>query len=398
MEWLLAGSPVMRPDRPLVSLIRSVTLSLAAMAVCPADSLAQADEVADDIDTLYVKDLSDLLTLRYFNSTKYNEFRIGSRDGVRDHLEYRPTNQYNFGIGASYRKFTLNLGVGIPFFTRDRRETLGHSRYLDAQAHFLSAERATNLFLQFFKGYRLTSHPMAQLGWNGTEGNEDSAFRDDIEQFNFGVSTLRVFNSRRFSYRATVFQDAWQRRSQGSWLGGAYFGYYRLRADSSLVPAALEHLFAPEASIRRGDLFDIGPMGGYAYTLVINEGFFIMGSLAVGAGLSMQYRDSDPRNNGTHDHSGTTWGPGWRVQFRGGIGYNSRRTQVGINFNHEQINYLMPMQSMFSWGVGNVRFNIVQRLDERVVLVDRILKFLKPRTHPIIHEIVPALKEAEIEN
>ncbi len=358
----------------------------------------QADEIAGDVDTNYVQDLSDQLTVRYFNSTKYNEFRLGSRDGLRDHLEYRPTNQYNFGVGASYRKFTLNLGFGIPVVTAGRREQFGHSRYLDAQANMLGAERATNLFLQFFKGYRLTSHPMGELGWNGTEGDEASAFRGDIEQFNFGVSTLRVYNSRRFSYRATVFQDAWQRRSQGTWLGGGYIGYYRLRADSSFVPATLQHLFEPEASIQRGDLFDIGPMAGYAYTIVIKERLYIMGSLALGAGLSMQYRESGTRIPVETSYAGTTWGPGWRVQMRGGIGYNSRRNQVGINFNHEQIGYFMPSQSMFSWGVGNIRFNIIHRFDTRVGFVDRFLRFLKPRTHPIFHEIIPAIKEAEVED
>src|SRR5687767_14266205 len=105
-----------------------------------------------ELDSLFVKDHSEMLDVRLFTSTKYNALRIGNKSGGDD-LVYRPTNQFNIGVGASYKKFTLNLGTGIPGLTTQRREQFGHSRYLDAQANIFSPERATNLFLQFFKGY-----------------------------------------------------------------------------------------------------------------------------------------------------------------------------------------------------------------------------------------------------
>jgi hypothetical protein len=359
--------------------------------VCAAQEEKDPD---DELDTLFVKDRSHLLALRVFTSTKYNTLRLGSVARGND-LIYRPTNQFNFGIGASYRKFTLNLGFGIPGLTQQRREELGHTKYLDAQANMFTPERATNLFLQYFQGYHISALSPYDIRWESTT---DRPFRPDVTQLNAGISTLRIFNSRRYSYRAALNQDAWQRRSQGSWLLGGYATYYRLRADSSLVPMAIAHRFDERAMIRRGDLVDAGPMGGYAYTIVIKEHFFIMGSAAAGAGISMQHTGIDPpgAENGGNERN-TTWGPGWRVQVRGGIGYNSDMSQIGITINHEHVHYVMPIQSMLAWNVGNIRFNIVHRFNKRVKPIDKLMDKLKKDPPPAVEETVPAADEAEDE-
>ena len=349
----------------------------------------------DDLDTLFVKDLSHLLAGRVFVSTKYNTLRLNSSTGSHS-LVYRPTNQYNFGVGASYRKFTLNLGFGIPGITDSRRKELGHTRYLDAQANMFTPERASNIFLQYFEGYHISSHDRAQLNW--PEQETDRPFREDLRQFNAGISTLRIVNGKRYSYRAAMNQDAWQLRSQGSWLYGGFITYYGLRADSTLIPRALEEHYADEASLLKGDLVDAGPMGGYAYTFVIDRHFFIMGSAAAGAGVSMQSLTLDDRNaeNGI-DEKTTSWGPSWRVQARAGIGYNSARTQIGITFNQEQVHYLLPEQNFFVWNVGNVRFNIVHRFEKRVRPVDKAMEKLLNDPPPPLEETVPAADEAEDE-
>ncbi len=356
-------------------------------------AMSQTDEVVGDVDTLFVRDLSHLLTGRVYTSTKYNAIRIGDLQG--EQLIYRPTNQYNIGLGASYRKFTLNLGVGIPYLTYVNRERLGRSRYLDAQANIFGADQATNLFLQFWKGYRLTGTHAGSAGPTGEEGND--AFRDDIEQANFGISTLRVLNSKRFSYRAPMFHDAWQKRSQGSWLLGGHLTYYRLRADSALIPMTRQADFSRGAAMRKADLVDIGPMGGYTATIVVDRRFYLVGSLAIGAGAGFQYREFTSRTYGENGSSGTSWAPVLRAQLRGGIGYNHRRSQIALSFNHEHIHHMLPSDGMIAWSVGNIRFNIVHRFDLPIRSLDRLFVRLRPRTHPIIHEAIPAIKEAEVQ-
>ncbi len=326
-----------------------------------------------DIDTMFVKDYSHLLTMRLYSSTKYNTLRIGSNGDTRD-LVFKPNNQINFGVGASYRRFTINLGFGIPFINNDDTR-YGRTRYLDAQANILSPERATNLFLQVFKGYYISSHERAELGW--AEQGVEKPYRGDLKEFNFGASSLRVYNSRRFSYRAAFNQDAWQRRSQGSWLLGGYVIYYRVRADSSLVPERLASRFDTQAAMHKGDFGDGGVMSGYAYTFVHKEHWFATGSLALGVGLSVQRVQSAAFNEGITRDPVTTMGPGWHVQIRAGAGYNSRRDQASISFNQERVNYILATQNSFAWSVGNLRLNFVHRFTRRMPEADRAARWLK---------------------
>lgn len=354
--------------------------------ICPTLALqAQRSNRLADVDTLYVKDYSHLLTGRAFLSTKFNAFRIDPTSGGQA-LVYRPNNQVNMGIGASYRKFTLNLGFAIPFVNRDD-DRYGRTRYLDAQANLLSPERATNIFLQVFRGYHISTYSRQELGWpdQGTE----LPYRGDLVEFNLGISTLRVYNSRRFSYRAAFNQDAWQYRSQGSWLLGGYALYYRLQADSSLVPSVLAREFDEQAALRKGDFGDIGPMGGYAYTFVLKQRWFATASFAAGAGLSVQHTLTDPQPDVEAARSSTSWGPGWHLQIRGALGYNSHRDQISLSFNEERVSYLLTDQSLFRWHVGNLRFNVVHRFSERLPWFDRGSRWLKKNTPDMLKTIGP---------
>lgn len=325
--------------------------ALAINALCSASQPAAG---RNSFDTAYVKDYSHILTGRVYSSTKYNKLQLGGLRGTKA-LIFRPNNKINFGIGASYRALTLNIGVGIPGVNKDQ-DKYGQTRYLDAQANIHTKRWATNLFLQRFRGYYISSYTKEELGWQ--QGTRFPT-RPDLTQFNLGASTVHIFNNDRFSYRAAFNQDAWQRRSQGSFLAGGYLTYFHLRADSSIVPSQLSNLYEGGLRMRRGGFLDLGPSAGYAYTLVIAEHFFLTGSVVVGAGLSAQ-RAATAADNGREDLK-TVAGVGWHGQFRAGAGYNSARYYAGVSFNQENIGYLIDDRSSFYWSVGNIRLNVVKR-------------------------------------
>ena len=331
----------------------------------------------DDFDTMYVRDYTDRVTGRLYLSTKYNSLTlIGPMD---DRLVHRPNNRVNIGIGASYRGLTLNIGFGVPFLNQDD-EVRGKTRYLDAQANFHTQRWAANLFLQVFSGYYIATHSKEQLGWiQPTE----RPYREDLTEFNIGVSMLRVLNDRRFSYRAAFSQDAWQRRSQGSWLVGGYSTYFNADADSSLVPTALQDQYDDVARMRLGRFADIGPMGGYVYTFVWKEHWFLTLSAAAGAGPSIQ-RITHEVGDGVAEVRNA--GLGWHLQMRAATGYNSRRRYVGMSFNQENIGYLLPDQQVFRWAVGNLRFNFVHRFNRRVREVDRGLRWFRKK---VVEPVTP---------
>ncbi|MBK6882697.1 MAG: DUF4421 family protein [Flavobacteriales bacterium] len=117
-------------------------------------------------------------------------------------------------MGASYRRLTLNIGVPMPFVNTDK-DTRGRTRYVDAQANLHTASQSSNIFLQVFKSYHITSHESSALQW---EQPTAFPYRADLLQYNIGISSLRIMDPGRFSYRAVFNQDAWQKRSQGSWV------------------------------------------------------------------------------------------------------------------------------------------------------------------------------------
>ncbi len=352
-----------------------------------------AQKHKETFDTLYVNDYSHILTGRAYFSTKDNSFALRSEAPGRD-LVYRPNNQINWGLGASYRALTLNIGIRMPL-VNDNNERFGKTRYLDAQANIHTKRTATNLFLQVFRGYNLSSHTLAEVGWPALA---ERPYRPELYQFNIGFSSLRIANNDRFSYRASFSQDAWQKRSQGSWLVGGYATFFGVRADSSLVPSTLADQFTPEVSLRRGSLFDAGPMGGYVYTLVHREHWFATLSTVGGMGIAMQGLTHPDPLDGSEEYSFGA-GAGYRFQLRAAAGYNSRRHYVGLSFNQERVGHFLGDGQQFTWTVSNIRFNMVRRFDMRVKFMDRGIRWLKKKGPPIMEDVLPpeTLEEAPAE-
>lgn len=340
------------------------------MVLFTGSSTAQVKGRPGSFDSSYVRDYSHQLTVRLYSNTKYNALTLVT--DAATNLVYRPNNRINIGVGASYRALTLNIGFGVPFLNNDDA-VRGRTKYLDAQANIHSQRWAINMFLQAFSGYYISSHDLDEVGW---QQDTQRPYREDLVQYNLGASALRILNSKRFSYRAAFNQDAWQRRSQGSFLVGGYLTYYNFRADSSLVPTRLNALFEAGSLMRRGNLTDVGPMAGYAFTYVLKEHWFITLSAAVGAGLSVQ-RIVLPLPEG--EEIRTDAGPGWHGQWRAALGYNSRRTYVGLLFNQENVGYLSAGVGNVRWNVGNVRLNLVHRFNQRIRPADRSIRWFKKR-------------------
>lgn len=353
-------------------------------------SFSYAQKQADPFDTLYVNDYSHILTGRAYFSTKNNAFAL--RTELGKDLVYRPNNQINWGLGASYRSLTLNIGIRMPL-VNDNDDEFGRTRYLDAQANILTKRTATNLFLQVFSGYHLGSHVLSEVNWPALA---QRPYRPDVYQFNIGFSSLRITNNDRFSYRASFNQDAWQKRSQGSWLFGGYATFFGLRSDSSLVPSILSEQYTPELNLRRGNLFDAGPMGGYVYTFVHKEHWFATLSTVLGGGLAVRGL-THPDADSEREVRTVDAGAAYRVQLRAGMGYNSARHYVGISYNQERIGHLLNDQQRFTWNVSNLRFNIVKRFDMRVKFMDNGIRWLKKRGPSIMDDVLPPEPDGEPE-
>lgn len=361
--------------RPTALMPRPALLLCAWLLVSASALYGQGARAKKEVqqDSLYVIDLSRRPTVRVYGSTKFNSMVVRSRPGRPD-LRFRPNSQYNIGVGASYRRLTLNIGVPMPFVNSDN-DRRGRTRYVDAQANLHTPTQSSNLFLQVFKGYHITSHPRSALQWDQPT---EFPYRGDLLQYNIGLSTLRILNPQRFSYRAAFNQDAWQKRSQGSWLAGGYLTSYVVRADSGLVPARIANDFTERADLRHGVFLDLGVLGGYAYTLVVRQHWFATLSGAIGGGPAAQFLRAD-RGAGTFRTNSV--GFGWHGQLRAAIGYNTRARYVGLVFNQENIGYPMGRNDGFAWDVGNFRLILAIRLQRKAPkVVEKGFRWLDKET------------------
>jgi hypothetical protein len=116
------------PSAPLMHVLPTL-LSL-VLLVLANGLFGQSKKAKDRIreDTLYVTDLSRRPTLRLYGSNKFNSMVVRSNKGFTD-LRYRPNGKYIIGVGASYRRLTLNIGVPMPFVNTDNESLRTHALF-----------------------------------------------------------------------------------------------------------------------------------------------------------------------------------------------------------------------------------------------------------------------------
>lgn len=321
-------------------------------------------------DTVYVKDHSRLLTGRLFLGTRYDRLRLGSSAGAKP-LVFSSNNRYSLGMGIGYRGLAVALAVGLPG-PEQAREKRGRTRYWGTRADLHTRRWATTLLLHRYKGYYLSSHSLRDLAWQ-----QGSTFptRSDLRVFEMGLNTLHVFNHQRFSYRAAFHQDTRQLQSQGSWLAGGFLTYRHLRADSSLVPRLLAPYFDDGLHLRRGGFTEVGLSGGYAYTHVIRQRFFVTASLVGGLGPSMQ-RTRVVLGTDEHRSAGTSLS--WRSQVLAVVGYDDGGYYFGISLTQENIGYLTGERNGLYHNMGQVRFTLAHRFGGRLDALDQQLDRIRP--------------------
>lgn len=250
------------------------------MAIClqvilPGKAILAQVLKNNDHDSTYYVTTPELITTRFYFSQKYTAFTLRAPKDVQD-LKYRPNTNLNVGVGASYRNLTLNLAYGFGFLNKEPEK--GTTKLLDLQVHSYPKNWSIDFYGQFYKGYYLSPRGFA------APGPASFYLRPDAGVNLFGLAVYYVFNPNRFSYRAATAQTEWQKKSAGSLLFGAEGHYGVIKADSSLVPGKLGTSY-PQTGINRIRFFSFGPGFGYAYTLVMQEHYFVTGSLSLNLNL-----------------------------------------------------------------------------------------------------------------
>ena len=323
------------------------------------DAKAQAPR---DNDTSYYEYFPGSITSRFYFSQKYTAFTL--RNKAAADLRYLPNTTLNMGVGATYHNFSLNLAYGFPFLNTD--DNKGDTKYLDLQGHFYKPKLVVDFYGQLYKGYHLANGLAANQG-------DDFYYRHDAKANVFGLSLYRILNDKRFSYRAALIQNEWQKKSAGTLLLGAEIYYAIMNADSSWVPQSLAGQYNQYQSDKIKN-FSIGPGAGYAYTLVFFQHLYLTGSATANLHLNVT---TEHVALGQNNHFGIN--PLFR--FRAAAGYNGKLWNISANWVWDEHPFRgVNTESKYLLQTGNYRFIVARRfgpgpkLKKNLRLADQIFK------------------------
>ena len=249
------------------------------------------------------------------------------------------------GVGATYKSATLNLAYGFGFLNPDRGR--GDTKYLDLQFHSYGRKIVLDLFGQFYRGFYLSP--------KGLAANADEYYlRPDLKVNVIGTSIQYVLNHHKFSYRASFLQNEWQKKSSGTFLFGLEFYLGWLKADSTIVPTAVDSgttMLLPKAV----NFLELGPNVGYAHTFVFGKHIFITGSASVSLDYGRSVHKNDDRKERIRGFSPDTF-------FRLFGGYNSNRWALSVIYISDGVRLASGKSNkQLSLTTGNFRLNYVYR-------------------------------------
>ena len=257
-------------------------------------------------DSNYFEVFPKTLVLRLYGIHKYSQFTIPSENIAPD-LKYTPNTKYSIGAGFTYKNFTLTGALGFGFLNRD--DDKGKTKSFNLQINAFPTNYSVTLFATFHNGEHLEPRGTGSLSANSYY------YRPDIKSNFVGLSAYRIANASRFSYRAAITQNEWQKKSAGSLLYGGQAFYSSIKGDSNLVPSVSTGLYKQEG-IDKITNISVGPGIGYAYTLVAAQHFYIMASFIGSATLNF----SKEYEAGVNNSKVSVLPAGL---YRAAIGYNS---------------------------------------------------------------------------
>lgn len=321
-----------------------------------------------DWDTNYYQNYSEEMAVRLYTSVKYTTFRIINKEYKKD-LWYQTNRNIILGVGATYSAFTLNIGLNFPFVNAGDTARLGYTVYLDLQTHVYLKKYNFDFYAQVYSGYFLANSNKVIEDW---PQNDSVVIRPDIISYNLGVNLQYIFNYRKFSYKAAFQQNAWQKKSAGTWVVGSNLFYIVSTADSSIIP---QNLDPPDLfyglDVKRQDYLNLGINGGYYYTLVIAKHFFV--SLGLSIGPSVGYSWYNINSGLPKQYSGVNLDLNGNTKLS--IGYNSRRLFIGSFWLQQSLLNKMPENFVYSYfSTGNFRILATYRIG-----LKKPLKFVNPR-------------------
>jgi len=346
------------------SILAGIPLILCLCLPVSSQFLEKTPEVK--YDSSYIQVYKDELTTRLYLSRKQNGYTLAHAP-FNPWIKYRTNDNILLGLGYTYSFLTINLGVKLPFINNDD-DLYGKSRYFDLQTNFMFRSYIVDLYLQWNSGYYLSNPENVYHYWNG---GDQMPLRGDMRTNIIGVNVQYLFNSSRYSYKASFWQNEFQKRSAGSPIIGLEAFWILGMSDSLMVePAIPSSGYMNDQLFNQNDMVNVGLNGGYAYTFVWAEKLYLSLSTAMGlSGAMNQVRytpDSHTLSRGiTMGLTNTT---------RISLGFNTANYYFGLSFSRLWLSTMAgSYRDWYIYNTGHIRVNFVKRFK-----LSRPIKILRP--------------------
>jgi hypothetical protein len=317
-------------------------------------------------DTTYITVYKDELTTRLFLSRKQNGYTLSERL-LQPWIRYRTNDNLLLGLGYTYSFLTFNLTVKMPFINVDD-DLYGRSKTLDLQSHTIFRSYILDFYVQWNKGYYIANPEDIYPGY---QWQAERPLRGDMRTNLLGINVQYLFNSSRFSYKASFLQNEFQRKSAGSPIVGVEAYWMLGMSDSATVGGDIPPTgFLDDQAFNQVDILNAGFNGGYAYTFVWRENLYLSLSSVIGLSAGYNWVHDTPSSN-TFLSNFTV---GWNNSTRISLGYNNPHYYVGLSFISFTMNNRVGEDgNWIGYNTGNIRFNIVKRF-----ITPRPIRILRP--------------------
>ena len=317
-------------------------------------------------DTNYIEVYKDELTTRLYISRKQNGYTLSDRL-YKPWIQYKTNDNLLLGLGYTYSFLTINLGIKMPFINQDD-DLYGKSTYTDLQTHFMFRSYIVDLYLQWNKGYYLANPEDVLHQW---DPDQNMPQRGDMRTNIIGLNVQYLFNSSRYSYKASFWQNEFQKKSAGSPIVGLEAYWMLGMTDSLMVAGNIPPSgYMDNIPFNQSDIFNVGLNGGYAYTFVWSEKLYL--SLSTLFGISGAYNRIHHTLDSHTLNSGITAGVTNTTSVS--LGYNNADYYVGLSFMRFSMSTMAGSYGdWFSYNTGHFRLNFVKRFK-----LKRSIKILRP--------------------
>lgn len=356
--------PFFVPMRKAKCILTGILLFFCLCFSVSGQFLENTQEV--EYDTSYIEVYKDELTTRLYLSRKQNGYTLANAI-FNPWMKFKTNDNILLGLGYTYSFLTLNLGIKLPVVNRDD-DLYGKSRYLDLQTHFMFRSYILDLYLQWNSGYYLSNPEDVYYYW---DGGDQMPLRGDMRTSIIGLNVQHLFNSSRYSYKASFLQNEFQKRSAGSPMVGLEAYWMLGMSDTMMVePGIPPGGYMNDQPFNQNDIVNAGINGGYAYTFVWLEKLYLSLCSTVGfSGAFSQVHyspDSHTLNRGiTIGVTNTT---------RISMGFNTANYYFGLSFNRFWMGTVAgSYRDWYAYSTGHIRLNFVKRFK-----LKRPIKVLRP--------------------